>query len=97
MNKNTHQLNRLLQAAAKISAVQPEPLSYRTEERVIASWKAATREEEERWDAKFYTPALAAALALVMVSLVFTYMEPAVTNVSDVEWSLMAVHNLCAL
>lgn len=97
MNKPTHQLDRLLQSAALAPAVSPEPLSYPTEETVIASWKKRGIAAEEPWETSFYTPALAMAMGLVLLSLVFSYSAPAPTNVSDVEWSLVAFHRICSL
>ncbi len=97
MNKSTDPLEQLIHLAAQAAPAPCPPLSFRTEERSIASWRDAAHLPAETWETQFYKPALAAGASLVLLSLLMTYFTPALNNMTDLEWSLMAVNRLCAL
>jgi hypothetical protein len=97
MNKKTNQLDRLLESAAQAPSISPGPLSFRTEEVAIASWKTKVFPEQETWATTLYTPALVGASAIVVLCLILNYMTPATTNASEAEWAVLPVQQLCTL
>ena len=97
MNRNEHPFDQLLWSAAHLTEKPEGPLSYRTMEVVIASWKAGASQADEPWNTAYYTPALAIGLVAVLVTLTLNYAEPALNLINELELPLMAFRNLLTL